>query len=89
MKYTFNTKLPYRVIAINKNDKVSYKITQPFKLWIFGKTNKYYDVKQSYLGRYYTTIIFDSKKSVDEFVLKQQIKKIKPTEIIVFDSMLE
>ena len=89
MKNTFNTNLPYRVVEVKYNDNIVYKIKQPLVIWIFGNTVNYYDIKQSYFGRHYITMTFYSKNKVDEFVLKQQKKIIKPIETIVFDSLFE
>jgi len=92
-KNDFNANLPYKVIAVNTENEVKYKITQPFNLWIFGLTQKYYPVTQWYLRSKYSSILyFKNKKEVDYFVLEEKEKQYKSiilSEIIVFDSLKE
>jgi len=92
-KNSFNANLPYKVIAVSLENEVKYKITQPLSLWIFGLTNKYYNVTQWYLREKYSSVLyFKNKKEVDAFVLEEKEKQYKSSilsEIIVFDSLQE
>jgi len=89
-KNNFKANLPYKIITVSSDNEVKYKITQPLNLWIFGLTQKYYDVMQWYLRERFSVILyFQDKKEVDNFVLREKEKQKEAEsvcEIVVFDS---
>lgn len=87
IKNDFNPSYPYRVIEVDNGECIKYKIQQPVRLFVFGFTKKYFDVRSWYLReKHGATLYFEDKKKVDEFI--NLIKPdTKPTFTIVFDSL--
>lgn len=89
IKNDFKLDRPYRIIYIENNKGIKYKITQPFKFWFFRYSKKYYDVKGWYIiERYKSTMFFLNKEDVDSFIKEQKNKAVfYKHECVVFDSI--
>lgn len=87
-KNNFNPKLPYRVVSIETEYGLRFKIKQPLKIFGFIVNSKYIDICKWYSRNYSIPMYFENEIEINRFIDEQQNKKIfKNYEIIVFDSL--
>lgn len=67
----YNQYLPYKVVEVIIKDRISYKIIQQKKHWIFGLSKKYYDVFEYIINPYVNykrVCFFKNKQELEQFI---------------------